>query len=78
MSLINFSIFDMVHPYTQVFAGGSKEGPIGRAIVGLEVNPFSTAKILIGGEYSTLGYQRQSRWFRTDKFGVSLGTAVQF
>jgi hypothetical protein len=72
---LKYSIFS---PLMQLSVGGNEAGPVGRAMIGteLKINPY--LNIVAGLNYNVLAYQHQSRLFTTGKYGIYLGTGVNF
>lgn len=65
-------------PFMQGSLGGTKYGPLGRAIVGMQYAPLGPLTFVLGIEGSTMGYQYQNSWFTSSKIGLTYGMAVRF
>jgi hypothetical protein len=78
MSHTNISLLNTFYPYTQMFAGATKYGPLGRAMVGLEMYPSNNSMINVGIEFSSLTYQVENNWYSTNAIGASFGIAISF
>lgn len=65
-------------PFAQVFAGGSRFGPIGRATVGMSYAPAGPLTFLVGVEGAMMAYQFQDAWFTSTNLGLTYGVAVRF
>lgn len=64
-------------PYTQVFAGGTQYGPLGRLTVGVQYSPAEPLSFILGAEGSVLGYKFQDAWFTSTKIGLTYGLALR-
>jgi len=78
MSLPNLSIWNLFYPYTEVFAGATKFGPTGRAMIGIELYPSNSSMINIGVEFTSMAYRVEQRWWATNKAGFSMGIAFTY
>lgn len=67
-----------IQPFTRIFIGGTKVGPMGRAILGLKYNYRNTLDIFSGVETSVLFYRFQGNTFTTQKIGLTFGGSVHF
>ncbi|NLO19909.1 MAG: hypothetical protein GX121_08570 [Ignavibacteria bacterium] len=67
-----------ITPFTQVFAGGTSAGIIGRAQLGVQYNYDNFLQFYISAEFSSLFYNIQSNINRTDKTGISYGLSLSY
>lgn len=66
-------------PYAHLMIGGSQLGPIGKGILGFQINSADLGfGILLGIEGSVLYYQNQKIWYSTRKLGFTFGTTIHF
>jgi len=65
-------------PMLQGSFGGTKYGPIGRAMVGMTYSPVGPLSFILGIEGATMAYQYQQNWFTSSKIGLTYGMAVRF
>jgi hypothetical protein len=74
----NFLNFESFRTYTQIMAGGTLTGYVGRAVLGFEYSPQPEYKFIVGIEGSCLGYSYQGNTFYSPKFGMNYGVAFNF
>ena len=67
-----------LQPFTRIFIGGTKVGPMLRAILGLKYNYQNTLDIFSGVETTALFYRFQGNTFTTQKIGLTFGGSVHF
>lgn len=72
---LKYSIFS---PLMQLSVGGNEAGPVGRAMLGTEININPYLNIVAGLNYNVLAYQHQNRLFTSGKYGIYFGTGVNF
>ncbi|CAN5473593.1 hypothetical protein BH10BAC6_BH10BAC6_11650 [soil metagenome] len=65
-------------PMLQGSFGGTKYGPIGRAMLGMSYSPVGPLSFILGIEGATMAYQYQQNWFTSSKIGLTYGMAVRF
>lgn len=78
LSLPSLGYKNMIVPYTQVFAGGTTAGFIGRGQLGIQYNYDNFLKFYVAGEFSSLLYNVQNKINRTDKFGITYGLSLSY
>lgn len=52
------------------------QGPVGRATVGFSYKPVGPLCFSVGLDAALLGYNHQSNWFTTRKWGISYGLSI--
>ncbi|MBI2794724.1 MAG: hypothetical protein HYX66_08775 [Ignavibacteria bacterium] len=67
-----------IAPFTQVFGGGTKLGPLGRAIVGFEYSPAGPFSFILGAEAAVLAYRFDTQWYASPKYGLTYGMTIRF
>jgi len=65
-------------PMLQASFGGTKYGPLGRAMLGMSYSPVGPLSFILGIEGATMAYQYQQNWFTSSKIGLTYGMAVRF
>ncbi|MBS1562701.1 MAG: hypothetical protein JSS89_13930 [Bacteroidetes bacterium] len=65
-------------PILQGSFGGTKYGPLGRAMLGMSYSPVGPLSFILGIEGATMAYQYQQNWFTSSKIGLTYGMAVRF
>lgn len=70
--------FKNIRPMVGILAGGSEGGPVGRAILGVQLFPENSVSMTIGGEAAALAYMFENKWFVSPKFGITYGVSVKF
>lgn len=70
--------FKNIRPLGGIMLGGSEGGPVGRAILGVQIFPENAVSMTLGAEAAVLGYRYQGKWFASPKFGLMYGVAVKF
>ncbi|TAL67566.1 MAG: hypothetical protein EPN82_14020 [Bacteroidetes bacterium] len=65
-------------PFLQVFIGGTKIGPTGKIIGGLEYSWDSGLGFILGVEGSSLFYNQEQKWYSTEKLGFTYGMLYSF
>ncbi|MFA6572087.1 MAG: hypothetical protein WCT77_12715 [Bacteroidota bacterium] len=65
-------------PFAQLTFGGTQLGPLGKAVAGIQYSSGIGLTFMLGAEGSTLLYQSQSRWYNTNKLGVTYGMLYKF
>jgi hypothetical protein len=65
-------------PILQGSFGGTKYGPLGRAMLGMSYSPVGPLSFVLGIEGATMAYQYQQNWFTSSKVGLTYGMAVRF
>lgn len=63
-------------PALQLSVGGNQAGPVGKAMIGSEIKINPYFNLMVGGNWSILGFHHQNRFFTSDKFGLYIGTGV--
>ncbi len=74
----DFAKYKMFSPALQISVGGNQAGPVGRMMLGTEIKINPYLNLTAGANYSILGYHHQSRFFTSDKYGLYIGTGVNF
>ncbi len=65
-------------PLMQITLGGTNQGPLAKALLGLQYN-FQDKIFVFGGlDAGTMLYKYQSKFFTSNKIGFSYGVAVRF
>lgn len=67
-----------IAPFTQFLGGGTKLGPLGRAIVGFEYTPAGPFSFILGAEAAVLAYRFDSQWYASPKYGLTYGMTIRF
>jgi hypothetical protein len=65
-------------PFAQITIGGTKLGPVGKAVAGLQFSSEMGLTFLFGVEGSMLMYKNQTQWYSTEKLGVTYGMLYKF
>ena len=78
VSFKQFEMFSMMYPYMRSFVGVTKQGPIGKLRMGVEIAPTSYSMFNVGVEGTFLRYEVDKMWYHTSKFGITLGLAIGF
>lgn len=73
-----FAKYKMFSPALQLSVGGNQAGPVGRIMLCTEIKINPYLNLTAGANYSILGYHHQSRFFTSDKYGLYIGTGVNF
>jgi len=60
-------------PFLNLTIAGTKVGPYGKAIAGLQFISDNGFGITLGLEGSSLVYENQGRWYSTEKIGITYG-----
>jgi len=74
----DFLSFKNIRPLGGIMLGGSEGGPVGRAILGVQIFPENAVSMTLGAEGAVFAYQHQKRWFTSPKFGLTYGVRVKF
>ncbi len=69
---------DRFYPFTQIFAGASSVGPVGKLSVGLEYRLAQNVKLSLGIESKRLWYFLQDNTYTSDKTGVNYGISILY
>jgi len=77
-SFTDFLIPKILYPYSQIFAGATPFGPLGRLQAGLQYTPDKRVTFTMGAEYSALIYNVQGNLFATKKFGLTYGVSIYY
>lgn len=67
-----------IKPFTRVFLGGTRVGPMARGILGLQYTYADRFTILAGLESTALMYKYMNTNYTTGKIGVTYGISVNF
>lgn len=71
---------ELIHgltPFAETTLGVAfAQGPVGRASVGLQYQPFGPILFTVGVEGSALAYQFQNTWFTSTKVGFTYGISI--
>ena len=78
VSFKQFEMLSMIYPYVRTLVGTTKQGPIGKMRIGLEIAPTKYTMFNIGFEGSFLRYEVDKMWNRTTKFGITAGLVAGF
>lgn len=65
-----------VTPFVRGIVGGSRLGPVTRAVLGVNLNITPTLRITGGAEGAMFLYQEQNAWFSTSKLGWTIGVGM--
>lgn len=73
----DFTVLGGISPYAIATLGYAySQGPVGRATVGLSYKPVGPLRFSVGLDAAILGYNHQSNWFTTRKWGISYGLSI--
>jgi hypothetical protein len=78
LSLPDHGFFGIVYPYMRTFVGATRQGPLGKVRVGLEMYPSNFSMFSVGIEGGMLRYSAEQSAYYTAKLNYSLGVAVGF
>jgi hypothetical protein len=78
VSFKQFEMLSIVYPYMRAFLGATRQGPIGKMRIGLEIAPTKFTMFNIGLEGSFLRYEVDQMWNKTTKLGITFGLAAGF
>lgn len=66
-------------PFGKLFLGATELGPMGKLSAGLQWKSDSWGLgAFLGVEGSMMAYQNQSRWYSSEKLGITYGLTIQF
>lgn len=65
-------------PFSQIIAGGSELGPIGRVLIGTSKYLSNNIGFNIGIESSLMLYKNQNKYYTSDKIGITGGILYKF
>lgn len=77
-SLPEVRIFGSIHPFAQVFAGATSQGPLAKGMLGFEFHPDNSLHFRIGAETSYLNYAFQGTRQSSVKYGLTAGLGVSW
>lgn len=77
-SLPELRIFGSIHPFAQVFAGATSQGPLAKGMLGFEFHPDNSLHFRIGAESSYLNYAFQGTRQSSIKYGLTAGLGVSW
>lgn len=78
LSLPEYGILGMVYPYMRTFVGATKQGPLGKVRVGLEMYPSNFSMFNVGIEGGMLRYSVEQTSYYSAKLNYSFGVALGF
>lgn len=70
--------WNSVKPFVQAEIGGNTAGPVGRLMLGTEIGLNKYFNLTAGANYSIIGFHHQNRFFTSKKYGLYIGTGVNF
>ena len=71
-------LFDGVHPFVRVVAGGTDVGPLLKGVSGIQFIPEKRVALTLGVEGSALLYQHQKTWFTSRSLDFTYGLSISF
>ena len=77
-SLPEVRIFGLIHPFAQVLAGATSQGPLAKGMLGFEFHPDNSLHFRIGAETSYLNYAFQGTRQSSVKYGLTAGLGVSW
>ncbi len=78
LSLPEYGILGSVYPYMRTFVGATKQGPLGKVRIGLEMYPSNFSMFNVGIEGGMLRYSVEQSAYYSAKLNYSFGVAVGF
>jgi hypothetical protein len=78
LSLPEYGMFSMIYPYMRTFVGATKQGPLGKVRVGVEMYPSNFSMFNIGVEGGMLRYSVEQTSYYSAKLNYSFGVALAF
>lgn len=67
-----------LQPFARAFIGGTRSGPLNKAIIGMDYEINDRLSVGLGAEFSALIYQQGDIWFSTEKLGLSYSLQYRF
>jgi hypothetical protein len=71
-------LFSAIYPYSRAFLGATRQGPLAKARLGVNIAPTDISLFSLGVEGTMLRYRYEGVWYTTTKLGVTCGIAVGF
>jgi hypothetical protein len=78
LSLPEYGMFSMIYPYMRTFVGATKQGPLGKVRIGVEMYPSNFSMFNIGVEGGLLRYSVENSSYYSAKLNYSFGVALGF
>lgn len=74
----NFASYDYLNFFSEVSAGATETGPLGRILCGMEFRASYNYSFYLGVEGSDLHYQVSNCWYDSPKIGLNYGVLYKF
>ena len=71
-------IYGSIYPYVELIAAGTKFGPMGKAIIGINYNPENFFSMSLGLEGSSLMYRFMNKTKTTEKVSIIYNFGFHF
>lgn len=78
LSLPEYGMFGMIYPYMRTFVGATKQGPLGKVRIGVEMYPSNFSMFNVGIEGGMLRYSVEQTSYYSAKLNYSFGVALGF